>query len=50
MPQKGIKTIKEILWNISIGPMIEAYLGNCNEKDKMKNDRLKPFRIAFGIE
>lgn len=50
MPQKGIKTIKEILWNISIGPMIEAYLGNCNEKDKMKNDRLKPFRKAFGIE
>lgn len=36
MPQKEIKYIQEILWNTSIGPMIEAYLGNCNEKERKK--------------
>lgn len=49
MPQKEIKSIQEILWNISIGPMIEAYLGNCDEKDKMEK-RLEPFKKAFLIE
>lgn len=49
MSQKEIKSIQEILWNISIGPMIEAYLGNCDEKDKMEK-RLEPFKKAFLIE
>lgn len=48
MPRKDIKSIQEILWNISIGPMIEAYLGNCD--DKTKNDKMKPFKMAFIIE
>jgi 5-methylcytosine-specific restriction protein B len=48
MPRKDIKCIQEILWNISIGPMIEAYLGNCD--DKTKNDKMKPFKMAFIIE
>lgn len=49
MSQKEIKSIQEILWNISISPMIEAYLGNCDEKDKMEK-RLEPFKKAFLIE
>lgn len=49
MSQKEIKYIQEILWNISIGPMIEAYLGNCDAKDKMEK-RLEPFKKAFIIE
>lgn len=49
MPQKEIKSIQEILWNISIGLMIEAYLGNCDEQDKMEK-RLEPFKKAFLIE
>lgn len=50
MPQKEIKSIQETLWNISICPMIEAYLGNSDEKDKIKKDRLEPFKKAFIIE
>lgn len=44
MPNKKIKFLKTILWNISISPMIKAYLGNCNDK------KLDPFRVAFGID
>lgn len=43
MPGKEIKFVKTILWNISIGPMIKAYLGNCDE------EKIDPFRITFGI-
>lgn len=43
MPDKEIKFVKTILWNISIGPMIKAYLGNCDE------EKIDPFRITFGI-
>jgi 5-methylcytosine-specific restriction protein B len=50
MSGKGIKFIQDILWNISIGPMMEAYLGNSDEKDKIKKDRLEPFKKAFIIE
>lgn len=49
MSKKEIKSIQEILWNISIGPMIEAYLGNCDEKEKMEK-KLEPFKNAFIIE
>ncbi len=48
MPQKGIKIAQEILWNISIGPMIEAYLGNFDEENKKK--KMDPFKAAFLID
>ena len=48
MPRKDIKSIQEILWNISIGPMIEAYLGNCDEENKKK--KITDFKMAFIIE
>ena len=43
--QKQMKTIQEELWKISIGPMIEAYLGNCDAKTK--KEKLKKFKLAF---
>lgn len=49
MPRREIKYIQEILWNISISPMIKAYLGNCDEKDKI-DDRIEPFKKAFLVE
>ncbi len=49
MPNKGIKSIQEILWNISISPMIKAYLGNCDEKDKIDN-RIEQFKKAFLVD
>lgn len=42
-PRRDIKYVQEVLWNISIKPMIEAYIGNCD------NNRLNPFKEAFGI-
>ena len=48
VPDKKIKFVKTILWNISIGPMIEAYLGNCDKKTK--DDKVKVFRKTFGID
>ena len=48
MPQKGIKIAQDILWNISIGPMIEAYLGNFDEENKKK--KMDPFKAAFLID
>lgn len=45
--KSSMKTAKEILWKISIKPMIEAYLGNLdNEEQKTK---LESFKKAFGI-
>lgn len=48
MPENKIKFVKTILWNISIGPMIEAYLGNC-DKDTKKG-KVNGFRKSFGID
>ncbi len=48
MPRKGIKNVKTILWNISIGPMIEAYLGNC-DKDTKEN-KIAEYKTIFGID
>lgn len=48
MPNNSLKSIQEILWNISIGPMIEAYLGNCDKETKEK--KIKDFRKTFGID
>lgn len=42
-PRRDIKYVQEVLWNISIKPMIEAYIGNCD------NNRLNPFKEAFGV-
>ena len=44
MPGKEIKFVKTILWNISIDPMIKAYLGNCDDT------KMDSFRVAFGID
>ena len=44
MPKKEIKSVKTILWNISIGLMIKAYLGNCDDT------KMDSFRVAFGID
>lgn len=44
MPDKEIKFVKTILWNISIDPMIKAYLGNCDDT------KMDSFRVAFGID
>ena len=43
MPTCEVKTVKTFLWDMSIGPMIKAYLGNCDE------EKIDPFRITFGI-
>lgn len=43
MPTREVKTVKTFLWDMSIGPMIKAYLGNCDE------EKIDPFRITFGI-
>lgn len=43
MPRCEVKTVKTFLWDMSIGPMIKAYLGNCDE------EKIDPFRITFGI-
>jgi 5-methylcytosine-specific restriction protein B len=43
MQNYEIQTVKSILWNISIGPMIEAYLGNSDA------EKIKPLKEAFGI-
>lgn len=40
-----LKTIQGVLWNISIGPMVEAYLGNCDADTKKK--KLEGFKQAF---
>ena len=48
MTKKGIKTVQEILWNISIGPMIEAYLGNCDEENKKK--KMDSLKAVFLVE
>lgn len=43
MPRCEVKTVKTFLWDMSIGPMIKTYLGNCDE------EKIDPFRITFGI-
>lgn len=40
-----LKTIQGVLWDISIGPMVEAYLGNCDADTK--KDKLEGFKQAF---
>lgn len=40
-----LNTIQGLLWDISIGPMIEAYLGNCDADTKKK--KLDDFKYAF---
>lgn len=40
-----LKTIQDVLWNISIEPMVEAYLGNCDADTKKK--KLEGFKQAF---
>ncbi len=45
---KTIKQAKKILWNISIKPLLEAYLGNVEQKeiDKIISD----YTIAYGLK
>lgn len=45
---KTIKQAKRILWNISIKPLLEAYLGNVEQKeiDKVMSD----YEIAYGLK
>lgn len=40
-----LNTIQGLLWDVSIGPMVEAYLGNCDADTK--KDKLKDFKCAF---
>lgn len=42
---KQLKTIQEKLWEVSIGPMIEAYLGNCDAKTK--KEKIDTLKSAF---
>lgn len=44
----NLKLAKKILWNISIKPLLEAYLGNL-EEDELKN-KLNAFAVKFGIK
>ena len=40
-----LKKVQETLWEISIGPMVEAYLGNCDAETK--KNKLESFKVKF---
>ena len=44
----NLKLAKKVLWNISIKPLLEAYLGNL-EEDGLKK-KLNSFAVEFGIK
>lgn len=45
LPDMDINTIQQILWKISIEPMLKSYLGSSKEEDKEK--KMKLFKSIF---